>query len=465
MSRTPVLAVLLALALAAGACTSSGDESDAVGTDEGSTTSGAAPTSRSSTSGTDTTPSSSTTLAPLTASFRGVTEDTIEIGVVVSDLEALRELGLVDINRGDEELVWRTFVDEVNARGGINGRMLNLTWAPYVPTQETSASEACILLTEDVGVFAALGGIRGPAASVNSCFLADHETIMVGGTQTPELQATAVAPWISDQMSADRKYSGGIALMDQEGLLDGTVGLVYDSTEQGLVDDVIRPALTDVGVTPIEGVQDIPPGDLAAAEALFPVILERFETEGVDTIILVQAAMNLGAGLLLDNGFDGQILGLDPTNQVSALGGYDERLPSEFDGIIGITGASVDERWEMPETQACVDLFEAANPDIEVLESTQVPEGEADWAVPVVEGCRHIALFEAIAGNAGVDLTNESFAAALESLGTFALPGQPFNSLAVDKTDADDSLRLGIFDSTLGDEGDLAPYTELRAIG
>ena len=195
------------------------------------------------------------------------------------------------------------------------------------------------------------------------------------------------------------------------------------------------------------------------------MILERFETEGVDTIVLVQAAMNLGVGLVLDNGFDGRIIGLDPSNQVSALGGYDERPPSAFDGVVGITGATSDEQWELPETQECVELFNEAQPDIEVLASQEVPDGEADWATTVVAACRHLRLFELVATAAGADLTNDSFAAALDQLGTFALAGQPFNSLGSDKLDADDSLRLAVFDSTLGDEGDLAPLTELRNVG
>ncbi|MDH3707488.1 MAG: ABC transporter substrate-binding protein [Acidimicrobiia bacterium] len=462
-----LLTVVLTTALFAAACTSSGDdEGDAAATDDAGPATSAVDSSASTTSSASTeTAAPSTTLAARTASFRGVTEDTIEVGVVVSDLDELRELGLVDINRGDEQLVWQTFVDDINERGGINGRSVNMTWAPYVPTQETSALEACIMLTEDVGVFATLGGVRGPAATVNTCFVGDHETIMVGGTHVPEQLNAARAPWISDQMSAERKYSGGIGIMADEGLLDGTVGIIYDSAEEGLYNDVIEPALADVGVTPVVGVQDIPPGDLSAAQALFPVILERFAAEGVDTIMLVQAAMNLGVGILLDNGFEGQIIGLDPTSQVAAIGGYDERLPADFDGVIGITGASPDEKWDLPATQDCVATFEAANPDIDVLDSRDVPEGEADWAVPVIEACRHLALFEMVAANAGVDLTNDTFAAGLEGLGTFVLAGQPFNSVGLDKADADDSLRLGVFDSSLGDEGDLAPYTELQDIG
>jgi hypothetical protein len=58
-----------------------------------------------------TTTATSTTEAPLTASFRGVTQDTIH-------------LGLVDINWGKFQLAVYGFVEDVNARGGINRRLV-----------------------------------------------------------------------------------------------------------------------------------------------------------------------------------------------------------------------------------------------------------------------------------------------------------------------------------------------------
>ena len=65
------------------------------------------------------------------------------------------------------------------------------------------------------------------------------------------------------------------------------------------------------------------------------------------------------------------------------------------------------------------------------------------------------------ATEAGADLTQDSFAAAIERLGPIDLPGFPFASLGPDKFDADDSFRLAVFDATLGEEGELAPLTEI----
>ena len=68
---------------------------------------------------------------PATTIHGVVTSDTIAVGVLAIDYDLLRDLGLVDINRGDDELVWQVFVDDINRRGGIDGRMLELHWRPY----------------------------------------------------------------------------------------------------------------------------------------------------------------------------------------------------------------------------------------------------------------------------------------------------------------------------------------------
>ncbi|MCS5686532.1 MAG: hypothetical protein NZ654_14930, partial [Acidimicrobiales bacterium] len=60
-----------------------------------------------------------------------------------------------------------------------------------------------------------------------------------------------------------------------------------------------------------------------------------------------------------------------------------------------------------------------------------------------------LALFEAVATAAGPDLTNESFAAAVASIGAFSIPGVPYVSLGPSKFDARDSLTLARWSNDL----------------
>ena len=109
--------VLLGLGLTAAACSDDGGGDTTAGdpTPSSTTTSEAPPTTAGEVASTTTEP------VELVASFRGVTADTIKLGVLVIDFDILREQGLVDIDRGDQQLVVDAFVDELNGRGGILG--------------------------------------------------------------------------------------------------------------------------------------------------------------------------------------------------------------------------------------------------------------------------------------------------------------------------------------------------------
>ena len=63
----------------------------------------------------------------LTASDVGITADTIKIGVAVSDLEAIRAMGIsIPETLTTDHLFdrWNVFFEKWNADGGINGRMV-----------------------------------------------------------------------------------------------------------------------------------------------------------------------------------------------------------------------------------------------------------------------------------------------------------------------------------------------------
>ena len=111
----------------------------------------------------------------------------------------------------------------------------------------------------------------------------------------------------------------------------------------------------------------------------------------------------------------------------------------------------------MESTRECEATFEAANPGIDVIPSDQVPDGEPQWATPLLAACRLIGLFDIIGETAGAELTPQTFESAAYTLGTFELPGQPFNSIGPDKLDANDGMGLGVFDPAVGTEGGLRP--------
>lgn len=481
MKHRRVLGAALVAALVAAGCggdddpDAGGAATAAPGTSAGTATSPPATTAgaTSTRAATTTTPSSGTPATTITseartASFRGVTPESIKIGVVDPDLDELRELGIIEINRGDPEVVAQALVDEINARGGILGRQLDLTHLKYSVITEASVDAACLTLTEEEEVFAVVGAPLGPTVgSKVTCFTDQHDTIVVGGAQTEELLAQSKAPWVTPTISTSRYYTGAIEVLAKEGEFDGAkLAVIAASGDQGIVDELVLPALEEEDVTPAEVlITTAPSDDLVAVSAEYQVLAERMNASGVDTVLVIGTTSSFAFGYLHDFGFTGTRLSADPDTTVSGAGGFDSTRPtSVYDGIIAPIGPLSEETWADPLVQECIGVFEAAQPGITVIDPPLVPEGEPDWAVSIITTCQNLRLFERIAIAAGPNLTNESFLAAAQELGTFALPNIPIGSLGPDKYDVEDGQRLGVFDSSIGEEGGMAPLTQLVAI-
>ncbi|MEM7143258.1 MAG: hypothetical protein AAF548_19710 [Actinomycetota bacterium] len=453
-----IVSILVAFALLAIAC----------GDDGGSTTSTDDPTTTTAAPGDDADESSepATTEAPveLTASWTGVTEDTIRLGFTVSDLIQLREIGLVDLDRGDPQLVLDALIDDVNARGGVQGRMLDAHLEVLLPIDATAADEACVRMTEDIQVFAVLSPFAGPNTEVNPCINSRNETIIVGGQPTAAQLEVSAAPWISHTMAAERRLTGTLALMEGEGLLGDTVGVAVTAEEQAAADDIVIPWLEDMGKTVVLSIQDVDPGDAIAGEAAWSRFIELWRTEEVDSVVMVENTGTFGSTQLARSDLDANFLIVDSGNLLRGLGALDGAVPEDLDGIIGSAGPSVEESFALEATQDCIRAFEEANPDIEVVPSPEVVEGESDWFGNINVFCPPLRLFELVANAAGPNLTHETFLAAAEGLGQIDLPGQTFASLGPDKLDAADAVRLTVFDATVGAEGGEAPFGPLERI-
>lgn len=449
------IAVLLTIGVVAAAC---GDEPPEVSTDTPPTT---APTTEAG-------DPPDTTGAPTTlpASHRGVTSDAIRLGVVWSDLDELREMGLVDINYGDIPLVWQTVIDHVNDNGGVAGRELEMVFDRYNPVLATSVEEMCIRLTEDEQVFAVTGSLAGPALEGIPCIVGTQETMVVGGTHRPELLEQARAPWITLEWSQVRRYRELLAIYADQGLLGGTLALLDDHREHtGLTEDIVLPELESLGyLIDVELTSTAGGGDELALENQIALFAERLATDDIDTLLIVQSAIALGLPLIREAGFDGTILTVDSGSFLAGIGGFDERDPSIYAGAYGPTLFGTDDVWAMDSTQECVSIFEEAHPEIDVVAADDVPDGEPQWAVPLLAACRAIWLIDMVGEMVGAELTPERFEDAAYTLGTFELPGQPFNSIAAGKLDANDGMGLGIFDPTIGTSGGLAevlPYVSV----
>ena len=108
--------------------------------------------------------------------------------------EAAVKASGIDLRLGEYKKSYETLVEQINDKGGINGRQLELVFAPINPVGTAPAEEACLKLTEDEQVFVAVGFFLNDAVL---CPVETHDTAVIGGGQTPERMARAKAPWFT----------------------------------------------------------------------------------------------------------------------------------------------------------------------------------------------------------------------------------------------------------------------------
>ncbi|MXZ77307.1 MAG: ABC transporter substrate-binding protein [Acidimicrobiia bacterium] len=398
---------------------------------------------------------------PLTATWRGVTADTITIGVTYLDADLLVELGFSPATWGDQDLQIQALVDDINDRGGINGRQLVALTDKYNPIGATEAEAACLRLTEDNEVFAILFGFLGPAEVANTCIVSTQETVLVGGTITPERLADARAPWVNERVTREVSTGALFTLLNEEGMLEGrSIAVVADLSAAPQLESVAN-LLRDRGVEPVlEVATSSQVADLVAQNQEWATLSERIRASGADTLLLVGNA-SAGVENARLNGLEVDIWATDASGLGSNIGSNVN--PESARGVITVGAMTNAQIFETdPRFKECLDAFNARHPDIEVKHPDTLDPEEPRWFTALAAHCRFFQLFELLATAAGPNLTHETFAEAIATIGEFSIAGQPYASLGPDKLSSNDSFQLLEQDPDLGARGELVPAGPMR---
>jgi hypothetical protein len=348
----------------------------------------------------------------------GVTDDTIKVGVTYVDYEAIAEVA--DVPHGDNEAAYQALFDDINANGGINGRMVEPVFASVNPIGTAPAEEACLRLTEDEAVFAVIGFVY---ADASLCYLEAHDTAMIGGSMTPERLERATAPWFTPEAGSDMEIDV-IRSFAESGLLDDDVAVFANITDEALLNETVVPLLDELGIEPVDtAVLDAPENDVAAQDAATAVIAERFKSAGAQTVMVIGGGGVTWAGGIESTDYRPATLFSSRASIDAYVADAAGRDPSVLEGAIlgGLYTAPPDDDSRDPGMQDCVDIQVAAG--LEDIDAADAPEGQTNVVEPAV--CAYVALFTAIAEAAGEDLNYGTFRQAGNDLGELEIPGYP----------------------------------------
>jgi ABC-type branched-subunit amino acid transport system substrate-binding protein len=364
----------------------------------------------------------------LTASFRGVTEDIIRVGVVAVDFDRLAEAG-VQINTGDAGAVYTAALEAINDRGGIHGRQLEITTETYLPIGNTEADEACVRLTEDIEVFIVVGLIRLDQVL---CYTEANNTAAITISQQNQQRIDrSTAPYVSVRGRTDTRSVEWVDAMAAAGVFDGeTVGVLgLTDADEELFNETVA-ALRAAGIDPVEGLVGPNGGDVVANQANVEVVLEKFRSEGV-TVTVHASPTSGGLEAAARASYETTWLA-NPAIGANTLtaGGVDH---SYVDGMLSLLPAAVGTvdqpaMADDPAVAECVAMIEERTDEL-VDFALDAEIGNVGLAI---NACGAATIFELALTAAGPNLTNDTLTAALAGLGEFDIAGFPSASLGPD---------------------------------
>jgi ABC-type branched-subunit amino acid transport system substrate-binding protein len=414
---------------------------------------------------TATTASSSSSNAPLTASFRGVTATTIKIGVAVVDFKCIAQF--VDFTQGDALKIVQALVDDVNKNGGILGRKIEIVFKNLCPLQPTSVAAACTAFTDDDQVFAVMGVYDTPPSDGSNqlCLAKDKDTVLINELTTKKVvdQATP-GLLLTPNILPDRRLDALLSVLKQKKTLAGKKVAVLADQDTASFETAVKAAASGLGASVgSTAVLTITNEDTSAAQAQLDTFIERWRTEGTNALVMggllvsakqfvekIKAALPNMLLLTTDSNVG------DQAKDEKKAG----KTPNPYDGMLSLSGLSDSETFKSEGVQRCVKIYETATGE-KVLGPDELKPDATGKRIEVYIGiqdrCNELAILIAVATKAGANLTNDTWIAAVNTLGKFKTATATIASLKQGKYDAEDGFRLGAWDSSIQPDGDFKP--------
>lgn len=406
MTIRRLLACLCLAALLATACTS--------GDDTSSTTTQPEPTGDDDDAG----PGDD---ADLTGPAPGVTDDAIKVGVVHVDTAPLRAVGLT-FDLGDHQAVYAALFDAINAEGGINGRQIDYTILPVDPTATVVGEAECVQLTEDEDVFVVTGFFLDAGVL---CPVETHATAVVGGTMTEERLERAAAPWVT--WAPDSERPGDVVRqLHERGELDGNVAVFAREADREETEGVVLPVLEELDVDVVEvAISDAPADDAAATDAQIQTIGERFESQDVDTVVLVGASSANWARAMASDPYRPRLMFLDITAARAFATSGDTTDTSVLDDALIAGGYGPDQAiFDEAGMQECIATIEAAGIEVPAPDEVGGEDPNVQPYQAAFQACADVGLLVPLLEAAGENLNYATLEAAIDGL-TVTVPGNP----------------------------------------
>jgi hypothetical protein len=417
-------------------------------------------------------PSGSTKPADVPGVGTGVSANEIKLGVSLIDYKCIPK-AYVDSIYVDQPGAYNAFINDINEKGGINGRKIKAVYKMICPLQPAAAVSACTSFTDDSRVFAVIGTMYDPTGDAQLCVTKQHKTVLITDGLSQEMIGKAPPGLlITPGITSDRQLEVIMSLVKSHHILDGkTVAVLTETTATARVDSVVLPTLKSMGVEQgAEAVLSISGADTTNAQSQLDSFIEKWKTEHVNALILVGSAAS-------SKQFVDKVKAAIPDMQLVAdttsveAGGQDDVkahiVPNPYDGVITAEGRIFLEHSETKNYTYCKTIFEKQTgikiplPNVVV----KLPNGQQNNIYGNAEdACSFVTMFADIAQRVGKNLNNANWTSTVDNFGAVKVMNTDWASLHAGKYDADDTYGLVQFDPGIKPNGEWRHLTPVQNV-
>ncbi len=275
----------------------------------------------------------------------GITANEINVAFIGVDFGALKSTGLVP-DLGNQEKQVDALVAEINSKGGVAGRKINLHFKllNFLAGGADAIQAACIDATRDFKAAVVLLPPASPSV-LASCTAVTNQTLTIDATGfddtlTKKAQGRIFAP---PGMSIDRQYRGWVDEMDQLGLLKGKkIGIIAGDQPAeflGPIKAALVPELTHLGYKVTQSVT-LPCSSGTTSCEQYDAGAQKLKDAGVDVVFMtlantfgppfVQAAANLG--------YHPKWL-MEGNQATDTISGFFKSVKQDWNGAVGVSFA------------------------------------------------------------------------------------------------------------------------------
>jgi hypothetical protein len=433
-------------------------------------------TSTAKTPSSQTTPPTTGPNAPITKTLGvGVTPTSIKVGVALVNFDPIKTFTDTIRTEKEQEQIYGIYINYINAHGGVYGRKIIPDYRFYAPLGTAQIVPLCTTFAQDDKVFAVVGTFIDFSGDAQTCIAKDQQRILMTFNLTQAMiNQSPPGHIVTAGLVPERSAAILLELLQKEGTLKGkTVAVLGDTTETSVVKNTIEPELKKLGVKRgTDAILDVgTTGDTTAAQTQLDSFIERWRTEGVDTLFLsgdlastkqfVQKVKQALPKLLLlaDNN---DVLDQAQQEQKSGV------KPNPYDGVIGAGGLSPQEYTASDNWKYCAKIYQDATGKVpeNATQTIKTADGKIDDTYGTInDACQTMTMFHDIGERAGKYLNNTNWVYTVDHFGPITNRGSgPYSSLHAGKYSADDNWRLQVYDPTLGDDGLWKPMTPLENI-